>query len=130
MVGKSSSRIIFTGYVGNDQLYRFYEISDVAIVPSTWEEPAGLVVLEAAAAGKPIIVTRSGGIPEYFNPKSGIMIENDDNIVDSLVKSIVWMRENCDEATQMGLRGAESVKEYDKSVYLNNFSRAIDEILH
>ena len=37
---------------------------DVAIVPSLWQEPLGRTVFEAFAAGKAVICSRSGGIPE------------------------------------------------------------------
>jgi glycosyltransferase involved in cell wall biosynthesis len=38
--------------------------SSVAVVPSTWEEAFGLTVVEAMAAGVPVVATRVGGIPE------------------------------------------------------------------
>ena len=37
---------------------------DVAIVPSLWQEPLGRTVFEAFAAGKSVLCSRSGGIPE------------------------------------------------------------------
>jgi len=38
--------------------------ADVAVVPSTWAEPGGLVVLEAMASGTPVIATDRGGPAE------------------------------------------------------------------
>lgn len=40
----------------------FYSRADVYVAPSTWNEPLGLVILEAMAAKTPVISTRSGGI--------------------------------------------------------------------
>ncbi len=40
----------------------FYSRADVYVAPSTWNEPLGLVILEAMAAKTPVIVTRTGGV--------------------------------------------------------------------
>lgn len=40
----------------------FYGRADVYVAPSTWNEPLGLVILEAMAAKTPVIATRRGGI--------------------------------------------------------------------
>lgn len=40
----------------------FYKRADVYVAPSVWDEPLGLVILEAMASGTPVIVTRKGGI--------------------------------------------------------------------
>ncbi len=53
----------FFGYVGNGELIQLYYRADVCVVPSIWDEPLGLVVLEAMAAKTPVVVTRKGGIP-------------------------------------------------------------------
>ncbi len=48
---------------GNSDLINLYKSTDVVCVPSR-NEPFGIVVLEAWAAGKPVVVTRNGGPAE------------------------------------------------------------------
>lgn len=40
----------------------FYSRADVYVAPSVWNEPLGLVILEAMAAKTPVVVTRTGGV--------------------------------------------------------------------
>jgi len=49
----------FPGYVLESDLINFYKACDVVCIPSR-NEPFGIVVLEAWAAGKPIVVTHNG----------------------------------------------------------------------
>ncbi len=58
------SAIQFTGFVPREQLKTLYQACDVVVVPSTWQDPAPLVVLEAMASGKSVVATAVGGIPE------------------------------------------------------------------
>jgi glycogen(starch) synthase len=53
----------FLGAQPNQEVIRLYYRAQVAVVPSVWDEPLGLVVLEAMAAKTPVVVTRKGGIP-------------------------------------------------------------------
>jgi L-malate glycosyltransferase len=53
----------FCGLVQNGELIKFYYRADVCVVPSVWDEPLGLVVLEAMVTKTPVVVTRKGGIP-------------------------------------------------------------------
>lgn len=55
--------VLFFGFIGNHDLIELYYRADVCVVPSVWDEPLGLVVLEAMAAKTPVVVTRKGGIP-------------------------------------------------------------------
>lgn len=53
------------GYIREDDLAtltKFYYRADVYVAPSVWNEPLGMVILEAMAAGTPVICTRKGGI--------------------------------------------------------------------
>jgi len=56
----------FLGYMGDEkkkEFEEFYYRADVFVVPSVWDEPLGLVILEAMATKTPVIATRKGGIP-------------------------------------------------------------------
>jgi len=57
------SNVKFFGHISDSSLIKLYYRADVCVVPSVWDEPLGLVVLEAMATKTPVVVTRKGGIP-------------------------------------------------------------------
>lgn len=56
-------QVIFPGWVDGHNKRELLDKSRMLVVPSVWEEPFGLVVLEAAQAGRPVIVTERGALP-------------------------------------------------------------------
>lgn len=59
-------RVHFLGHRGRDELKPAYAASDVVVFPVDWEEPWGLVPLEAMARGRPVVATGRGGSGEYL----------------------------------------------------------------
>ncbi len=49
-----------------DDIEQYFRSGDVALFPSEWEEPFGLVGLEAMASGVPLVATGTGGSGEYL----------------------------------------------------------------
>lgn len=75
-LAKDSPRITFVGYQTPEA---FYQQIDVAIVPSIWNEPFGMVAVEACAYAKPVIASRMGGLPEIIqDPLNGLLCDPDD----------------------------------------------------
>ena len=81
-VDKSNGKIKFSGYVPHKELYQFYQASDLQIVPSIWDDPAPLVVLEGILSELPVISARSGGIPEYLEGAGGVLVDKGNAIND------------------------------------------------
>ncbi len=53
-------RVVFLGHLSHEETLALYLTHDVLLFPSLWEEPLGLVVLEAMAAGIPVLASRRG----------------------------------------------------------------------
>lgn len=85
---KISSHVIFTGYIAHDELPEYYNAADLVVLPSMWEEPAGLTMIEAISCGANVITTNSGGIPEYVS-KYAVILDKEKNIVLEMAKAIV-----------------------------------------
>lgn len=61
------NRVELRGQVGIDELTSLLEQAHVMLIPSTWQEPAGLTCAEAALARVPVVASRIGGIPEMLH---------------------------------------------------------------
>ena len=85
---RENNYIVNTGYVDYELISKLYNIADVGVVPSTWEEPFALTVTEFMASGKPLVVTKSGAIPELVDSKYTIMVDNDEKIEENLSKAL------------------------------------------
>jgi glycosyltransferase involved in cell wall biosynthesis len=66
-------RVIFAGRVDDLALRRLYAACDLFAFPSLMEG-LGIVALEARAAGKPVVGSRVGGIPEVVPPGAGYLV--------------------------------------------------------
>lgn len=89
--------VVFTGYVPYKEIWKYYKIADLAVLPSLWEEPAGLTMIEASAAAVPLITTYAGGIPEYLSESHVVFINRDENIVDNILAAMeeFFVNTNC-----------------------------------
>lgn len=69
----------FEGEVPNAELPRLLRSARVLVVPSVWEEPCGVVVLEGLACGTPVVGSRVGGIPELIEEgRTGLLVPPQD----------------------------------------------------
>jgi glycosyltransferase involved in cell wall biosynthesis len=119
-------RIVFTGFVSYEKIPDYLQLADIAVLPSMWEEPFGLTVVEAMAAGLPLITTRSGGIPEICEGVATI-VERDD-IVNNLAQAILDLYEHPEKRKQMAAASLKRAKLFDKETYAKNFFEALEEL--
>ena len=69
-------------------MHYIYQLADISVIPSLCEDAAPLVAVEAMASGLPLIVTKSGGIPEYVSRKCALILEKDNQLIPNLQKSL------------------------------------------
>lgn len=125
--GAIKDRVIYTGFIDYQQVPSILKMSDIAIVPSMWEEPFGLTVIEAMAAGLPLITTRSGGIPEICEGIATIVER--ETIVEDLAKAILYLYHHPEKRQQMSAASLERSKRFDKETYAKNFFAALENII-
>ncbi len=90
-------QVIFKGTVGHQIIREYYYASDVVAVTSVrhegFEDNSPNVLFEAMAAKVPLIVFRSGGIPELIeHNNTGLVIE--ERNVDALAKALTDLKTN------------------------------------
>jgi len=92
----------FLGYINGQNIRDLFKASDAVCVPSR-NEPFGIVILEAWAAGKPVIATQNGGPQEIvWHDVNGLKVY-------AAPQSIAWglqsIMANFDHARWMGRNG-------------------------
>jgi glycosyltransferase involved in cell wall biosynthesis len=61
-----ADRVTFSASVPREELRERYAAADAVLFPVRWDEPFGLVPLEAMAVGRPVVATGRGGSAEYL----------------------------------------------------------------
>lgn len=74
------NRVVFTGYVQDDQLAAHFGLSDIYVMPSR-KEGFGIIFIEAMHYGKPVIAgNKDGSVDALANGKFGLLVNPDDQI--------------------------------------------------
>lgn len=119
-------RIVFTGFIPYEDVPYYLHLADIAVLPSMWDEPFGLTIAEALAAGLPLITTRSGGIPEICE---GVAIIVDrEQIVDNLANAILDLYHHPEKRTLMAKASVKRAQQFDKETYAKNFFAALENL--
>ena len=123
---KIRNQIVFTGFIPYKLMPDYLHLADFAVLPSIWDEPFGLTIVEALAAGLPLITTRSGGIPEICEGVATIVERKD--VVNNLTKAILDLYHHPEKRLQMAKAAVERAKLFDKESYAKNFFEKIENL--
>ncbi|AGK97892.1 glycosyltransferase family 4 protein [Clostridium pasteurianum] len=63
---KNNKKIKYVGFVKGSEKQNLIKHAKCVLFPSTWEEPFGLVIIEAMACGTPVLAFHRGGISEVL----------------------------------------------------------------
>ncbi|HSX42281.1 MAG TPA: glycosyltransferase family 1 protein [Candidatus Saccharimonadales bacterium] len=111
LVGQAQAanpKIITPGFVSDDDLAAIYSAASVYVHPS-WYEGFGIMILEAFAAGAPVVTSNTSSLPEVVGD-AGLLV--DPRNVDELVAAITTMLTDPAQAAAFRKKGFERVKQF------------------
>ncbi|HTK05153.1 MAG TPA: glycosyltransferase family 4 protein [Candidatus Eisenbacteria bacterium] len=105
-----ATNVMFLGFQGGDALRQAYAGARFIVVPSVWYEVFGLIVLEAYAAGKPVVASQIGGLAELVIEGETGLAASAGN-VDELAEKIAALWDSPLLCAEMGRAGRAWVEE-------------------
>ena len=120
LVNEAGEQIRFTGYIENQKLYRYYQAADIQVIPSLWEEAAGLIAIEGMLSGLPLIITKSGGMIEYAPEDVAVWVDRE-NVVENLMGAIKELADDKEKRKEMSLLSLERAKQFPKKKFYEDF---------
>jgi glycosyltransferase involved in cell wall biosynthesis len=105
-----ADRVRFAGWLSAEELARELAEASVVAMPSLWPEPAGLVGIEALAAGRPVIASATGGVGDWLQDGvNGLSVPAGD--VDALARALDELLGDPARQQAMGAAGKRMVAE-------------------
>ena len=81
-------RHINLGQITHNKVLNYLSKSEIAVIPSRWEEPFGRTALEASSRGCATIISNTGGLPETTDYAIKLKKLNTKNIENEIIKLI------------------------------------------
>jgi len=104
--------VVFTGYVSDKNLPRYYKTADVFCAPNTGNESFGIILLEAMAAGTPVVASDIEGFAYVVGHQAeGILVPRRDT--SALADALLQLLSDPDRRQEMGRMGQIKAESFD-----------------
>ena len=118
----------YLGFLLHNDLAKYYASADVAIVPSIWEDPCPLVVLESMSSETSVIGSRIGGIPELIDDSiNGFLIKP--GSVEELKDKILWCKNQPSQLKEMGIKARGKALKFDWAIVSERLKNIYLEVI-
>jgi len=118
--------IVFTGAIQGDELVECLNRHRFILVPSTWEEPFGIVALEGMACGCLPIVSNGGGLPDAVG-KAGIVFNRGE--IDDLTDCITGILNNVTLEKKIREAASEHLKTHYSETVATQYLSVIESAI-
>lgn len=116
-------KVKFTGFTTNPEAY--YSQITLMVLPFRWQEPFGLVGLESAARGIPVVAFNTGGISEWLHHNCNGIAVSPGNI-DELAQKTDFLLSNYEHRERMSTYGRNlAVNEFSIDVFRSGMEEII-----
>jgi phosphatidylinositol alpha-mannosyltransferase len=118
----------FVGQISSEDLPRYYKTCDVFCAPSTGFESFGIVLLEAMAAGKPIVATDIAGYRSVVEDgRDGLLVEPEND--QALAEAIIRLLRDPALRAQMGEHGRQKAASHDWPIIAGRVLALYEQLL-
>lgn len=119
----------FLGGLPRRELSKVYAAADVFVCPSLWQEPFGMVNVEAQACGLPVVASAVGGIPDVVQHEvNGLLVPPGDPL--SLAHALLRLIGDGQLRARLGKTAQETSAQYDWGLLGRKLDRIYDLALH
>jgi len=125
-----SNSVRFLGAVAPERVPGLLNDASLVIVPSRWNEPFGLVALEAALMARPVVAARVGGLAEAVeHGKTGLLVERED--IATMADAMLYLLANYRIADRIGATARERARErFSWNRCVDEYERLYDLTCH
>jgi len=110
-----NKKIKYLGILSKEEIINYYALAKGFLFPIKWEEPFGLVMIEAMACGTPVIAYQRGSVPEIVkDKKTGFIVKNLKEMIRAMGKINQIKRENCRKWIENNFSEEKMVDNYEK----------------
>ncbi|HET8690214.1 MAG TPA: glycosyltransferase family 4 protein, partial [Candidatus Saccharimonadales bacterium] len=111
-----NEKILYLGFIGRQELVRYYQKAKALILPAQWEEPFGLTTIEAMACGTPVIALRRGAFPEIIEDgQNGYVVDSLADMLDAIKKIHLISSKACRDHVVENFSIKQMVDGYEKA---------------
>ncbi len=109
--GRNLQDVVFAGTVSDEDRARYYRSADIFCSPATGKESFGIVLLEAMAAGKPVVVSDIEGYSNVVtHGREGLLVEPKNDV--HLAEAIATLLREPDLRRRLAMNGRKRAEEF------------------
>jgi glycosyltransferase involved in cell wall biosynthesis len=122
-----SNKITYSGSVSPANKLKFMSEAKAFLFPIDWEEPFGMVLIEALACGTPVVAMNRGAVPEIIKHGVNGFIANNEKEFEEYIERVdeidpVACRKSVEDNFSAGRMAADYLKRYKQAIKLNGKS--------
>jgi glycosyltransferase involved in cell wall biosynthesis len=125
---ETEGKVKHLGFIPHRDVVREIASSLCMVMPSTWYENSPLSCIEALSLGRPLVVSRMGGLPELVrDPECGIECDLTPDSLSAALKAIEsddTLRKKLSENAM-----AKYAKQHTQERYLSTYMKLVEEVL-
>ena len=110
-----------------ERLAGVYANADAVLFPVQWDEPWGLVPLEAMAVGRPVVATGSGGSAEYLRHEENALVYSPRNSPEALAAAVTRLAEDAPLRARLRKGGFPTAARFSERRYNEAIEKALAE---